>query len=237
MSKQDEHDVLGELESVVKDAFSGIKSEWQELQMRLLRESRQMTDEFLAENTEVKAMLCVGTIISEGQFSDPDDGIEVVGPTLSEYIGVGSGEPVHARMSPAVGVKSAGDMYKFLSDKALVCSLYEATSYVSLFMHAKFKNSSLIAMSSPNGIAVTLESNDKPEHSFYLMFDDETKQTIKQTIGVLSEKQRDLLMHLCEAQIVAPKFKASQPKIWAMMIEAIKEYQPNGFLNPTEGDE
>jgi hypothetical protein len=69
------------------------------------------------------------------------------------------------------------------------------------------------------------------------MFDDETKQTIKQTIGILSEKQRDLLMHLCEAQIVAPKFKASQPKIWAVMIEAIKEYQPNGFLNPTEGDE
>ncbi len=237
MSKQDEHDVLGELENVVKDAFSGIKSEWQELQMRLLRESRQMTDEFLAENTEVKAMLCVGTIISEAQFSDPDDDTQVVGPAMAEYIGVGSGDPVHARMQPAVGVHSAADMFKFLSDKALVCSLYEATDYVSLFMHAKFKNSSLIAMSSPNGIAVTLERNDKPDHSFYLMFDDETKETIKQTIGVLSQKQSDLLMHLCEAQIVAPKFKESQPKIWAMMIEAIKEYQPNGFLNPTEGDE
>ena len=237
MSKQDEHDVLGELESVIKDAFSGIKGEWQELQMRLLRESRQMTDEFLAENTEVKAMLCVGTIISEGQFSDPDDGIQVVGPDISEYQGVGSGDPVHARMSPAVGVGSAGDMYKFLSDKSLVCSLYEATDYVTLFMHAKFKNSALIAMSSPNGIAVTLERKDKPDHSFYLMFDDETKETIKGTIGTLSDKQRDLLMELCEAQIVAPQFKKSQPKIWEMMIEAIKEYQPNGFLNPTEGDE
>jgi hypothetical protein len=237
MSKEEEYDVLGQLESVVNDAFSGIKGEWQELQMRLMRESRQMTDEFLAENTEVKAMLCVGTIISEGQFSDPDDGIQTVGPAMADYIGVGSGDPVHARMQPAVGVGSAADMYKFLSDKALVCSLYEATDYVSLFMHAKFKNSSLIAMSTPNGIAVTLERSQKPDHTFYLMFDDETKQTIKQTIGVLSEKQRDLLMHLCEAQIVAPKFKASQPKIWAVMIEAIKEYQPNGFLSPTEGDE
>ena len=130
MSKQDEHDVLGELESVVKDAFSGIKSEWQELQMRLLRESRKMTDDFLAEHTDVKAMLCVGTMISEEQFSDPDDGIEVVGPAMAEYIGVGSGEPVHARMSPAVGVKSAGDMYKFLSDKSLVCSLYITSGFV-----------------------------------------------------------------------------------------------------------
>jgi hypothetical protein len=69
------------------------------------------------------------------------------------------------------------------------------------------------------------------------MFDDETKETIKGTIGTLSDKQRDLLMELCEAQIVAPQFKKSQPKIWEMMIEAIKEYQPNGFLNPTEGDE
>jgi hypothetical protein len=237
MSKQDEHDVLGELESVIKDAFSGIKGEWQELQMRLLRESRQMTDEFLAENTEVKAMLCVGTIISEGQFSDPDDGIQVVGPDISEYQGVGSGDPVHARMSPAVGVGSAGDMYKFLSDKSLVCSLYEATDYVTLFMHAKFKNSALIAMSSPNGIAVTLERKDKPDHSFYLMFDDETKETIKGTIGTLSDKQKHLLMELCEAQIVAPQFKKTQPKIWDMMIETIKEYHPNGFLNPTEGDE
>jgi hypothetical protein len=236
MSKEEEYDVLGQLESVVNDAFSGIKGEWQELQMRLLQESRQMTDEFLAENEEVKAMLCVGTLISKNQF-DSDDGVEVVGPAMADYIGVGSGDPVHARMQPAVGVGSAADMYKFLSDKALVCSLYEATDYVSLFMHAKFKNSSLIAMSTPNGIAVTLERSQKPDHTFYLMFDDETKQTIKQTIGVLSEKQRDLLMHLCEAQIVAPKFKASQPKIWAVMIEAIKEYQPNGFLSPTEGDE
>ena len=236
MSKEEEYDVLGQLESVVNDAFSGIKGEWQELQMRLLQESRQMTDEFLAENEEVKAMLCVGTLISKNQF-DSDDGVEVVGPAMADYIGVGSGDPVHARMQPAVGVGSAADMYKFLSDKAHVCSLYEATDYVSLFMHAKFKNSSLIAMSTPNGIAVTLERSQKPDHTFYLMFDDETKQTIKQTIGVLSEKQRDLLMHLCEAQIVAPKFKASQPKIWAVMIEAIKEYQPNGFLSPTEGDE
>jgi len=236
MSKEEEYDVLGQLESVVNDAFSGIKGEWQELQMRLLQESRQMTDEFLAENTEVKAMLCVGTIISKNQF-DSDDGVEVVGPAMADYKGVGCGDPVHARMQPAVGVGSATDMQKFLSDKALVCSLYEATDYVSLFMHAKFKNSSLIAMSTPNGIAVTLERSQKPDHTFYLMFDDETKQTIKQTIGVLSDKQRDLLMHLCEAQIVAPKFKQSQPKIWAVMIEAIKEYQPNGFLNPTEGDE
>ena len=236
MSKEQEHELLGELESVVKDAFQGIKSEWQALQIRLLENSRHMTDEFLSEHEEIKAILCVGSVISEEQFN-ADDGVQLVGPVLEEYQGVGSGEAVHARMTPVVGVKTTADMYKFLRDKSLVCSLYEATDYVTLFMHAKFKNSSLIAMSSPNGIAVTLERTDKPEHSFYLMFDDETKQTIKQTIGVLSEKQRDLLMHLCEAQIVAPKFKASQPKIWAMMIEAIKEYQPNGFLNPTEGDE
>jgi hypothetical protein len=72
MSKEEEYDVLGQLESVVNDAFSGIKGEWQELQMRLLQESRQMTDEFLAENEEVKAMLCVGTLISKNQF-DSDD--------------------------------------------------------------------------------------------------------------------------------------------------------------------
>lgn len=236
MSKEQEHELLGELEGIVNNAFSGIKDEWQELQIRLLQESRQMTDEFLEANEEVKAMLCVGTIISKSQF-DADDDVEQVGPGREEYAGVGSGSPVHARMQPAVGVASAADMYKFLSEKHLVCSLYEATDYVSLFMHAKYKNSSLIAMSTPNGIAVSLERKDEPDHVFYLMFDDETETKIKSTLGILSSKQRDLLMHLCEAQLVAPKMKKTQPKIWAMMIEAIKEYQPNGFLNPTEGDE
>lgn len=236
MSKEQEHELLGELESVVNNAFSGIKDEWQELQIRLLHESRQMTDEFLDSHEEVKAMLCVGTIISQSQF-EADDDVEQVGPGREEYAGVGSGDPVHARMQPAVGVASAADMYKFLSEKHLVCSLYEATDYVSLFMHAKYKNSSLIAMSTPNGIAVSLERKDEPAHVFYLMFDDETESKIKSTLGVLSSKQRDLLMHLCEAQVVAPKMKKTQPKIWAMMIEAIKEYQPNGFLSPTEGDE
>lgn len=235
MSKEQEHDVLGQLEGVVNDAYSGIKGEWQELQIRLLRESRKMSDDLLSSNDEIKAVLCVGQVITEEQFSDPDDGIKVVGPNQGEYEGIGLGSPVHARMSPAVGVKSALDMYKFLKEKHLVCSLYEATNYVTLFMHAKFKNSELMAMSSPNGVAVLLERKDKPEHSFYLMFDGEGAKNIKKNLGVLSEKQLDIIMELCEAQIVAPKFKESQPKIWAMMIEAIKEYQPNEFL--TEGDE
>lgn len=236
MSKQDEHDLLGELEGIVNGAFSGIKDEWQELQIRLMQQSRQMTDEFLESNEQVKAMLCVGTIISKEQF-DSDDGVEVVGPNGAEYIGIGSGSPVHARMQPAVGVASAGDMYRFLTEKHLVCSLYEATDYVSLLMHAKYKNSTLVAMSSPNGIAVSLERKDEPDYVFYLMFDEEVESKIKHHLGVLSSKQRDLLMHLCEAQVVAPKMKKTQPKIWAMMIEAIKEYQPNEFLDPTEGDE
>lgn len=236
MSKEQEHELLGELESVVKDAFQGIKSEWQALQIRLLENSRSMTDEFLSEHEEIKAILCVGSVISEEQFN-ADDGVQLVGPALEEYQGVGSGDAVHARMTPVVGVKTTADMYKFLRDKSLVCSLYEATDYVTLFMHAKFKNSTMLAMSSPNGVAVTVEHNDKPSKTFYLMFDDEKMERVKQTVGKLNDKQRDLLMELCEAQVIAPQFKKSQPKIWEMMIETIKEYQPNGFLNPTEGDE
>jgi hypothetical protein len=95
----------------------------------------------------------------------------------------------------------------------------------------------MLAMSSPNGVAVTVEHIDKPSKTFYLMFDDEKMERVKQTVGKLNDKQRELLMELCEAQVIAPQFKKSQPKIWEMMIETIKEYQPNGFLNPTEGDE
>ena len=238
MSKEEEFDVLHQLESIANDAGKVIEDEWKALQMRLMQESRVISENlFDDKGEEVSAVLCVGYQIDKDQF-DADDGVEQIGPKSSEYptLSPNSG---YARMTPAVGVKLPGEMYKFLSDKTLVCSLYEVTNFVSLFMHVKYKQSELIAMTTPAGIAIALEPKDGDAVQFYLKFDIMDKDLAKQTLGKLSDKQRAVIMELCEAQMIAPEIKAKHPKMWAMMIEAIKENGSNAFLDGTntEGDE
>jgi len=238
VSKDAEFDVLHQLETIANDEGKVIDNEWQALQMRLMQESRVISSNLFSEKGDiVNAVLCVGYQIDKEQF-DADDGVEQIGPKSSEYPATGPNSG-YARMTPAVGVKSATDMYRFLSDKTLVCSLYEVTNYVSLFMHVKYKQSELIAMSTPAGIAIALEPKDGETVEFYIKFEKMDKQRAKETLGKLSDKQRAVIMEMCEAQMVAPDIKAQHPKMWAMMIEAIKENGSNAFLNghDTEGDE
>jgi hypothetical protein len=238
VSKEEEFDVLHQLEAIANDAGKVIDDEWKALQMRLMQESRVISQNLFQDQGEaVSAVLCVGYQIDKEQF-DADDGVEQIGPKGSEYptSGANSG---YARMTPAVGVKLPGEMYKFLSDKTLVCSLYEVTNYVSLFMHVKYKQSELIAMTTPAGIAITLEPKNGEAVQFYLKFDIIDKDIAKETLAKLSDKQREVIMELCEAQMIAPELKAKHPKMWNLMIEAIKENGSNAFLNgdDTEGDE
>ena len=238
MSKEEEFDVLHQLEAIANDAGKVIDDEWRALQIRLMQESRVISQNlFKDQGKDVSAVLCVGYQIDKEQF-DADDGVEQIGPKGSEYPTSGSNSG-YARMTPAVGVKLPSEMYKFLSDKTLVCSLYEVTNYVSLFMHVKYKQSELIAMTTPAGIAITLEPKDGEPVQFYLRFEAIDKTIAKETLAKLSDKQREVIMELCEAQMIAPELKAKHPKMWDLMIEAIKENGSNAFLDGTdsEGDE
>lgn len=94
-------------------------------------------------------------------------------------------------------------------------------------------------MTTPAGIAITLEPKNGEAVQFYLKFDIIDKDIAKETLAKLSDKQREVIMELCEAQMIAPELKAKHPKMWNLMIEAIKENGSNAFLNgdDTEGDE
>jgi hypothetical protein len=235
MSKEDEFDILSELEKVVNTAGKGITDDWKALQIRLLQSQRELSQQVFDQDDEVKAVLCVGWRINEEQFN-ADDNVERVGPAREEYAEIHP-DSGYARMAPAVGVKAPEDMYRFLDDKTLVCSLYEVSNYVSLFMHIKYNKSELIAMSTPAGLAVHLERNGKEPHAFHLLFQDEDDDFVQKNMSMLSEKQVSVLKQLCEAQCIAPELKRKHPKMWELMLETIKENGSNPFLESMEGDE
>jgi hypothetical protein len=238
MSKEEEFDILNELEKVVNEAGKGITDAWKDLQVRLLQSSRALSEQIFDHEKEVKAVLCVGYRISEGQY-DEDDNVERVGPAKEEYAEIHP-DSGYARMAPAVGVKTSADMMRFLEDKTLVCSLYEVSNYVSLFMHIKYNKSEMIAMTTPAGLAVHLERPNQEPYAFHLMFQNEDDDLVKKHMGVLSEKQVSVLKELCEAQCIAPELKRKHPKMWELMLETIKENGSNPFLegkDMMEGDE
>lgn len=238
MSKKEEKKLLDELKHIVNGASRDIDKEWQALQIKLLTESRQLTQEVFEQDNNVKALLCVGQLISQEQFEDKDDAVATVGPTKDDYKPFGSeSSPHYCRMQPAVGVKSIKSMLHFLHEKSLVCSLYHNTNYVSLLLHAKFDKSEMLAMTAPQGITIILDHKDKGERTFYLSFDadDEDKERTE-CYRALNNNQREMIIDLIEAQVIPRKLKKDQPKMWALMIETLSEAGRDAFGTGEDDD-
>jgi hypothetical protein len=225
-------DILKELESIVNAAGTDITREWEDLQCRLLKESKPVTEQHFERDPQVKAVIATGRLISQNEYED-EDGAEKVGPTLDDYKGLESTLAGACRMTANVGLRSVSDVNKFLDEKALVCSLYEKTDYVSLFIHVKYSKMDVLAMSTPSGVAVLLDKKDKESQFMYLYFDATKVQEaeVERNFHTLPKSVQEMVVNMAEAQIAPPKMKKESPKMWNLLIAALKEADKDMFAD------
>ena len=136
-------------------------------------------------------------------------------------------------MTANVGLRSVSDVNKFLDEKALVCSLYEKTNYVSLFIHVKYSKMDVLAMSTPSGVAVLLDKKDKESQFMYLYFDATKVQEaeVERNFHTLPKSVQEMVVNMAEAQIAPPKMKKESPKMWNLLIAALKEADKDMFAD------
>ena len=228
----DNNDILKELESIVNAAGTDITREWEDLQCRLLKESKPVTEQHFDRDPKVKAVIATGRLISQDEYED-EDGAEKVGPTLDDYKGLEGTLAGACRMTANVGLRSVSDVNKFLDEKALVCSLYEKTNYVSLFIHVKYSKMDVLAMSTPSGVAVLLDKKDKESQFMYLYFDTTKVQEaeVERNFHTLPKSVQEMVVNMAEAQIAPPKMKKESPKMWNLLLEALKEANKDMFAD------
>lgn len=228
----DNNDILKELESIVNAAGTGITREWEDLQCRLLKESKPVTEQHFDRDPKVKAVIATGRLISQDEYED-EDGAEKVGPTLNDYKGLEGTLAGACRMTANVGLRSVSDVNKFLDEKALVCSLYEKTNYVSLFIHVKYSKMDVLAMSTPSGVAVLLDKKDKESQFMYLYFDATKVQEaeVERNFHTLPKSVQEMVVNMAEAQIAPPKMKKESPKMWNLLVAALKEADKDLFAD------
>lgn len=228
----DNNDILKELESIVNAAGTDITREWEDLQCRLLKESKPVTEQQFDRDPKVKAVIATGRLISQDEYED-EDGAEKVGPTLDDYKGLEGTLAGACRMTANVGLRSVSDVNKFLDEKALVCSLYEKTNYVSLFIHVKYSKMDVLAMSTPSGVAVLLDKKDKESQFMYLYFDATKVQEaeVERNFHTLPKSVQEMVVNMAEAQIAPPKMKKESPKMWNLLVAALKEADKDLFAD------
>jgi hypothetical protein len=136
-------------------------------------------------------------------------------------------------MTANVGLRSASDVNKFLDEKALVCSLYERTNYVSLLVHVKYNKMDMLAMSTPSGVAVLLDKKDKESQFMYLYFDTTKVQEaeVERNFNSLPKSVQEIVLNMAEAQIAPPRMKKESPKMWNLLLEALKEANKDMFAD------
>lgn len=225
-------DILKELESIVNAAGTDLTREWEDLQCRLLKESKPVTEQHFERDPKVKAVIATGRLISQDEYED-EDGAEKVGPTLEDYKDLQGTLAGACRMTANVGLRSVSDVNKFLDEKALVCSLYEKTDYVSLFIHVKYSKMDVLAMSTPSGVAVLLDKKDKESQFMYLYFDATKVQEaeVERNFHTLPKSVQEMVVNMAEAQIAPPKMKKESPKMWNLLIAALKEADKDMFAD------
>ena len=225
-------DILKELESIVNAAGTDLTREWEDLQCKLLRESKPVTEQHFERDPQVKAVIATGKLISQDEY-EHDDGAEKVGPTLEDYKDLQGTLAGACRMTANVGLRSASDVNKFLDEKALICSLYERTNYVSLLVHVKYNKMDMLAMSTPSGVAVLLDKKDKESQFMYLYFDTTKVQEaeVERNFNSLPKSVQEIVLNMAEAQIAPPKMKKESPKMWNLLLEALKEANKDMFAD------
>ena len=225
-------DILKELESIVNAAGTDLTREWEDLQCKLLRESKPVTEQHFERDPQVKAVIATGQLISQDEY-EHDDGAEKVGPTLEDYKDLEGTLAGACRMTANVGLRSVSDVNKFLDEKALVCSLYEKTNYVSLFIHVKYSKMDVLAMSTPSGVAVLLDKKDKESQFMYLYFDATKVQEaeVERNFHTLPKSVQEMVVNMAEAQIAPPKMKKESPKMWNLLVAALKEADKDLFAD------
>ena len=238
MTDNNNDDILKELESIVNAAGNNLSLEWEALQCKLLTASKPVTEQHFDRDPKVRAVIATGKLISQEEF-EHDDGAEKVGPSLEDYKDLQGTIAGACRMTANVGLKSVSDVNKFLDEKALICSLYEKTNYVSLFIHVKYSKMDVLAMSTPSGVAVLLDKKDKESQFMYLYFDatEEQEAEVERNFHTLPKSVQEMVVNMAEAQIAPPKMKKESPKMWNLLIAALKEADKDMFADEEDEDE
>ena len=232
MTDNNPDDILKELESIVNAAGTDLTREWEDLQCRLLTASKPVTEQHFDRDPKVRAVIATGKLISQEEF-EHDDGAEKVGPSLEDYKELQGTVAGACRMTANVGLRSVSDVNKFLDEKALICSLYEKTDYVSLFIHVKYSKMDVLAMSTDSGVAVLLDKKDKESQFMYLYFDATKVQEaeVERNFHTLPKSVQEMVVNMAEAQIAPPKMKKESPKMWNLLIAALKEADKDMFAD------
>ena len=231
-------DILKELESIVNAAGTDLTREWEDLQCKLLTASKPVTEQHFERDPQVKAVIATGKLISQEEF-EHDDGAEKVGPSLEDYKDLMGTIAGACRMTANVGLRSVSDVNKFLDEKALVCSLYEKTNYISLLVHVKYSKMDVLAMSTDSGVAVLLDKKDKESQFMYLYFDatKEQEAEVERNFKTLPKSVQEMVLNMAEAQLAPPRLKKESPKMWNLLVAALNEAGKDLFSDKEDEDD
>jgi hypothetical protein len=232
-----EKNLMQELKGIVNDAGEHLNDEWKVLQLKLIANSKEMSEKCFEEMPNLKAIVHCGMAISKEKFEE-DDGTNFVGPSLKDYHDItGEQSPGHCRMRPVVGIKKTDYVNEFFEDKMRIISMYDKLNYISLMVHVKYKESKeIVIMSQPNGIGFIKYQNGVEISSDYILFDDSHKTVTKAVGKKLSSKQLALFTDVAEAQVVPARMKELKPGLMELLIASIPEDSQFPWVDEDEED-
>jgi hypothetical protein len=91
----------------------------------------------------------------------------------------------------------------------------------------------MLAMSTPSGVAVLLDKKDKESQFMYLYFDTTKVQEaeVERNFNSLPKSVQEIVLNMAEAQIAPPRMKKESPKMWNLLLEALKEANKDMFAD------